>query len=402
MRILFLNPSGQLGGAETSLLTLIEGLRRQRPDWDLHLVAAANGPLLSRATAAGVHATVLPFPERMALLGDGSAGDFFRALPDVTAYGARLRKITQSSQANVIHTNGFKMHLLGGWVAPSHTVLCHLHDYLGARRVSSKLMQASFGRYAAIVANSKSVAADLPARVARKVNVIHNGVDTMRFAPAGSGLDLDAQCGFEPAANGTVRVGLVATFANWKGHFTFLQAMAAIPATAPIRGYIIGAPIYQTGGSQHTLAELTSEAGRLGVSDRVGFTGFVADPAAAMRSLDVVVHASTRPEPFGMVIIEAMACGKAVIASRAGGATEIFDEGVTALGHAPGDARSLAEQILRLATQPQLRTTLGERARAAAVARFSAEQMAERFIRVYHDVALRAVCTLSQRESFAA
>ncbi len=88
-----------------------------------------------------------------------------------------------------------------------------------------------------------------------------------------------------------------------------------MPEEAPVRGYIIGAPIYQTSGSQWTLAELQREVERLGLSGKVGFTGFVEDVPAAMRSLDVIVHASTDPEPFGMVIIEGMACGKAVIAS---------------------------------------------------------------------------------------
>ena len=64
-----------------------------------------------------------------------------------------------------------------------------------------------------------------------------------------------------------------------------------------------------------------------------------------MRALDVVVHASTEPEPFGLVIAEAMACARAVVVSRAGGAAEIIEPGVDALAHAPGDAAELAECI---------------------------------------------------------
>src|SRR6185295_16036858 len=93
----------------------------------------------------------------------------------------------------------------------------------------------------------------------------------------------------------------------------------------PFRAYIIGGPIYQTGGSQYSLEELCQEAERLGLSRRVVFTGFAVDPAAALRALDVIVHASTEPEPFGMVIVEGMACGKPVVASESSGAAELFE-----------------------------------------------------------------------------
>ena len=85
--------------------------------------------------------------------------------------------------------------------------------------------------------------------------------------------------------------------------------------------------MYDTAGSQHTMEELQALADGLGLGGRVGFTGFL-PPAPAMRALDVVVHASTRPEPFGLVIAEAMACGRAVITSAAGGAAELVDAGV--------------------------------------------------------------------------
>ena len=78
------------------------------------------------------------------------------------------------------------------------------------------------------------------------------------------------------------------------------------------------------------------------------------------------LHASTEPEPFGMVIIEGMACGKAVIASQAGGAAEVFTDGENALSHPAGDAARLSQQIERLARDKELRTKLGEGGRATA------------------------------------
>ena len=126
-----------------------------------------------------------------------------------------------------------------------------------------------------------------------------------------------------------------------------------------VRGYVIGGPIYQTIGSQYTIDELEGVADSFGLRGRVGFTGYIGNPAEAIRSLDIIVHASTQPEPFGMVIVEAMACGKAVIVSNCGGASEIVQNRVNALTYAPGDAPALAAAIQELATSPQLRTRLG-------------------------------------------
>ena len=166
------------------------------------------------------------------------------------------------------------------------------------------------------------------------IHAIHNAVDLDRFRPgAGDGSGLDAAAGLAPAPPGTVRIGLVATFARWKGHEVFLDAAARIPAARPCRFYRRGGPIYRSagvavfdGGAERAAPGPWASAG---VWDS---PATVADPAAALRALDVVVHASTRPEPFGRVIVEGMACGRAVVAVRDGGAAELFEDGLTALG----------------------------------------------------------------------
>ena len=127
-------------------------------------------------------------------------------------------------------------------------------------------------------------------------------------------------------------------------------------------------------------------AAGLGISDRVGFTGFLDRPAEAVRALDVVVHASTRPEPFGLVIAEGMACGRAVIVSQAGGAAELIEADVNALGHAPGDAARLAEHIARLASDRSWRARRGAAARATAEQRFDRARLAAELIPIYRAV----------------
>jgi glycosyltransferase involved in cell wall biosynthesis len=128
----------------------------------------------------------------------------------------------------------------------------------------------------------------------------------------------------------------------------------------------------------------------LGIEKIVGFTGFVDDSAAAIRALDIVVHASTQPEPFGLAIAEGMACGKPVIVSAAGGAGEIVTPGVDALTHPPGNADALADCIVNLASDRGLRNRIGVAARASAERQFSRERVVAEILPIYQGVASAA------------
>jgi glycosyltransferase involved in cell wall biosynthesis len=204
----------------------------------------------------------------------------------------------------------------------------------------------------------------------------------MVYRPEGPRLDLDALAGLPAAPADVIRVGLVATFALWKGHETFLDALQRVPTSRPIRGYIIGGPLYDTSGSQYSKRELEAMIDARNLRSRAGLTGFL-DSAPAMRSLDVVVHASSEPEPFGLVIAEAMACGRAVITTASGGAAEIIEAGRDALVAPPGDARALATAIDRLAADSMLRESVGSRARTAAMTRFAPDRMAADLARIF-------------------
>jgi glycosyltransferase involved in cell wall biosynthesis len=401
VKILFLSSTGQTGGAEVALLDLLAGLRALRPQWTLALVAASDGPLVERARAIGVTVRVLAFPARLARLGDWAVGRSvwarlrlaLRAAPAAVSawlYLQRLRRVMQQEAPDVVHTNGLKMHVLGAWARPARArVLWHLHDYAGRRPLAARLLRRCADRCAAVVANSRSVADDA-ARVCGTGVAVHpiwNAVDLARFAPQGSTADLDRLAGLPPAGPATIRIGLVATFARWKGHRTFLEALSLLPPTVDVRGYVIGGPVYETEGSQASLDELRDDAAARGLDGRVGFTGFITDPAAAMRALDIVVHASTEPEPFGLVIAEAMACGRAVVVSGAGGAAEIVTAGHDALTHAPGDARALATALDRLVNDAALRTRLGAAGRATAEQAFTRERLAREFAAVYQELA---------------
>jgi glycosyltransferase involved in cell wall biosynthesis len=156
-------------------------------------------------------------------------------------------------------------------------------------------------------------------------------------------------------------------------------------AGRPLRFYVVGGAAYHT-AAQFTEAELRAAAAGRGLGGRVGFVPFQPNPAGVYRALDVVVHASTLPEPFGLTVAEGMACGRAVVVSAAGGVAELFTDGADAVGVTPGDAGGLAAAVRRLAADPALRARLGANARATAETSFDAARYGPRLAAVYRSV----------------
>lgn len=373
MRVLFLNPAGCIGGAERVLLGIGRALQADGTV-AVRLLTTSDGPLVDDARRLGIGVDVVPIPPALARLGEQSfagraawaAG--FRA-PLAAPYLLRLRRAIAAWRPDVLHTNGLKAHLLGALTRPGGARLVwHLHDYVSSRPFTGRLLRGCARRCDTAFAVSEDVAADARAFLPRVPLVtIENGVDLARFAVAGPRTRLDPDAALTPP--GTIRVGLVATYARWKGHDVFLRALARL-RHLPIRAYIIGGPIYETDSSQWTRAELRALAAATGVADRVRFLDFAHDVAPVMRALDVVVHASTSREPFGLVIAEAMSTGRAVIASRAGGAAALVTDGADGLLHDPADDAGLAVAIARLAADAADRHRLGAAARATAERRF--------------------------------
>ncbi|HLW71090.1 MAG TPA: glycosyltransferase [Candidatus Binataceae bacterium] len=400
MKILLLNPAGAMGGAERVLLDVAAGVRALNPRHEFALIAAADGALVEEARSRGIPSSVMPFPPVLARLGDAGAGGpagvaagRWRTLgrlglssPAAVRYTRSLARAIAGLAPDVVHANGFKMHLLAARATPEATpLLWHLHDYPSSRPLMPILLKLHARRVAAIVANSRSVAADARAVLGASVPIhtVHNGVDLERFAPHGAVADLDALANLPTDDRAVVRVGLVAATARWKGQDQFLRALALLPPQMTVRGYVIGGPIYQTAGSQFTLTELRALAVTLGLAGKVGFTGYLREVAPALRALDIVVHASVAPEPFGLVIAEAFACGRAVITSATGGAADLVTAESDALVYRAADVQALAAAIARLAANPALRAALGGAGRVTAEQRFDRARMAAQLNTIY-------------------
>jgi glycosyltransferase involved in cell wall biosynthesis len=414
VRVVYLNPIGGLGGAELSLLDLLAAINVQRPGLDLHLVICAGGPLIERARQLGVQVHLLPMPSIMMGLGDSSLnanhklvslfGLALRSLPAVAQtylYALRLRRLLTQLSPDLIHSNGIKTHCLLFIARPGRVpVIWHVRDFLGSRALMSRALRLVSRRVDAAVAVSEAVRLDIKKLIPKlPVETVYDAIDTARFCPgADDGSELDRQAGLQPSEAPILRVGLVATYARWKGHMLFLDAAARLTAKRPdlsIRYFIVGGPIYHTSGSQFSAAELSARIASAGLTGRAGLIPFQMEPAAVYRMLDVVVHASTEPEPFGRTIVEAMACGRTVVVSRAGGSVELFEEGHDAVSFGRGDVDGLVTALEGLVTDSNRRFRIAAAGRTSAVERFSHPRLGRAVLDLYDRLCARARATSS-------
>jgi glycosyltransferase involved in cell wall biosynthesis len=403
LRILFANPAAELGGSERSLLDVLAALGATNTGVDRHLLLFADGELARRARALGVEVGVLPLPADLATLGESGVGaaGVVRSVLAVGAAATRvpaslleLRRRIAAIDPDIVHTNGMKAHVLCRLAVPERPLVVHFRDFAGSRPLSRQLLRAFAAKRVTVVANSEAVAGDLERVVPGLApRVVYNAIDLAEFAPGPRDLaSLAALAGLRPPPPEAVVVGLVATYAFWKGHLTFVDAMARVKAALPkqsLRFYVVGGPIYATRASEITREELRRRIDGCGLGGELGLVPFQANAARVYRGLDIVVHASTRPEPFGRTIIEGMASGRAVVAARAGGATELVAEGETGLFHTPGDAESLARAVTRLAADSELRARLGGAARTSAERRFDRSRLGSELVAIYRELLAR-------------
>jgi glycosyltransferase involved in cell wall biosynthesis len=242
-----------------------------------------------------------------------------------------------------------------------------------------------------IVTNSQAVERDL-LRVAprARTQVVYNALDMAEFPSEARELTQLAELsGLPVPPSDAIVTGLIATYAHWKGHRTFVRAAAKVrraEPSRPLRFYVAGGPIYRTLASQITREDLLRDIREAGLSEEFGLVPFQAEPRVVYRGLDIVVHASTRPEPFGRTIVEGMASGRAVIAADAGAAPELVSRGKTGLLHRPGDADDLARQMVTLIRDSTERLRIAAAGRERAAERFDRRRLAGELVAVYRDL----------------
>jgi glycosyltransferase involved in cell wall biosynthesis len=198
-------------------------------------------------------------------------------------------------------------------------------------------------------------------------------------------LDTDAvtnyRATFAGVANG-VLVAHVGRLVAWKGQLEFLRAFAQVAERVPTaRALVIGDDA--EGLNQSYVEELQRFVVQNNLSERVIFTGRIEDIHNLVAAVDIVVHSSTEPEPFGLVVTEAMALGKPVIAASFGATAEIVDDGVNGLLVDPSDTSALAEAILKLEQDAELRERFGQAGLKKAEREYSLPRYKEALEKIY-------------------
>jgi glycosyltransferase involved in cell wall biosynthesis len=185
----------------------------------------------------------------------------------------------------------------------------------------------------------------------------------------------------------TPMIGILGVLTRWKGQLEFLKmAKELIRRGSDAMFVVIGGEIYDTGADRGYGLELKIEAERLGIVNRIYFTGFEADPARMINGLDVLVHASIKPEPFGRVILEAMACGVPVAASAAGGVLEFVKNDATGRLFSPGNTVEMADAVEVLTKNAVIRDALIKRARDQFLLKFTTAHHARAVARYYDGI----------------
>lgn len=370
-RILYVTAAGERGGAEGVLLTVLGRIDRAR--FEPIVVSLREGPFVAEIERrAGLPVTVFPAAR-------------FRDAARAVSLVSRLRRLLREREVQLVHSNGTGAHLYAGlaaWLSGTPSVY-HTHDLVErawSRQFAVQRIALSVPA-TVIVAVSRYAADSLRAAGARRpVRVVHNGVDVGALADDAVGSATTGAA--EQAAPLVVWCGRLQ---RWKGAHVFVRAAASVSVRLPrARFAVVGGPAFGLeAGFADELRRLRDE---LNLGSRLEFTGHLPDPQPMLSAAAIVVHSSIRAEPFPLSILEAMALGKAVIASGVGGVLESVEGGVSGLLVPPGDPDALAGAIARLLEDEPLRRRLGSAARRRVVEEFSADAAVRRVETLYEEL----------------
>jgi len=210
---------------------------------------------------------------------------------------------------------------------------------------------------------------------APEVRVIHAAVDSERFHPRLRDDELRKSLG---AAPGDRIVGLIARYQKVKGQAPFLHSARRVLEKFPAARFVLAGR-----GSQGRIESLRREATRMGIQDRVTFLGWIEDLPPLLASLDVGVVASLGSEGSSRIALEYFASGVPVVATSVGGLPELVEENKAGFLVPPNRPAEMAEILLRVLTQDDLRSRLATAAREAAETRFLPDRWASETEDVY-------------------
>ena len=256
--------------------------------------------------------------------------------------------------------------------------ICHIR---GGDHEGSQLMQWTYSLPDHFISVSHWVAKSLQENLhiaANIISVVYDGIALEKLNIHADGTQFrDAY----HVADDDFAVGLVGLLIPWKGQVLFLEAAKLLRSKIPcLKMLIIGGTPDDCIAYEALLRQRVKDEQ---LTEMIIFTGHISSMETVYNGLDVVLSASTQPEPLGTVVIEAMAMGRPIIAPNHGGAAEMIRHDETGLLFDPGDMQSLANAIEKLCCSKSLRVKLGENARSAALKSFAVEDHVRHIQSIY-------------------
>lgn len=378
-RLLIVDHAVEMGGAEILLIGFLDHVDKGL--FHVTLACPKAGPLTQAAGRRDIQVW-LGYPTANLLnitrtsLGSGRWTPLFYPL-DLLKSSVRLARLIRRESYDIVLTNSAKAHVYGtlaGFLA-RRPVVWRLHDIV--ERGTFSRLNVALLRYASrfatsVMAISAAVEeAIVSAGVKRdKVLVIHNGVSPNRTSTSNQVGSIRTDLGFD---DNMMVIGFVGRLVSWKGPDCFIKAAAIVAREMPeARFVLVGDAIYGEPEYAEGLKRLSSS---LGLEGKLIFTGFVDDIDEVMSGMDLVVHTSILPEPFGLVLVEAMMKGIPVVAADGGGVREIVEDGVTGMVVPAGQETAIARAILQMMSNPERARAMGKAGRKRALELFDIDVM---------------------------
>ncbi len=293
-----------------------------------------------------------------------------------------LDRFVRRQQIQVVHAHMARDYSLASYAARRNRQT----KFVATRHVLFELSRAhrhTLSRAARVIAVSQAVAKELRSQGIiedSKIATVPNGIDVERFARACAGFDRAQFLRSMGLPVDCLLVGSVGELRTLKRHDDFIRAAARVAEKFPEAHFVL-AGVDATGEVRQQLERLVGE---LGLRERFHFLGWVDEAEELLCAMDVFVSAS-ETESFGLAIVEAMAAGTAVVATRTEGAQEVIDDQETGLLVPVGDVEAIAENVTELLTDSTKRSEIAARAQAAASSRFGLKRMIDEIERIYEE-----------------
>jgi glycosyltransferase involved in cell wall biosynthesis len=367
IRILLVDHADFLGGAERSALELLKSVDPVRYQIT---IACAPGGMMDVARAAGAPTVTLDLPQLRGTRNVLTAPGRF------AAGVSGLVRLIRNQRIQIVHSNTMRAAIYASNAArlAGTKFLWHVRDLHRSRTFVWSMALAAH----AIIANSRAVARTIPSFARQKTTVVYNGISLSDFDRASAdGLAFRAELG---VAASDVLVGTIGWLAPWKGHRAFMAAAAGIATQcARARFVIVGAA---SDSRYHTYEQELHALGERLLGSKLIWAGERNPMPPVLAGFDLMLHCAER-EPFGRVLIEAMAMQVPVIAFGGAGPGEIIAHGETGVLVPTGDTGSMAAAAVRLLGDPAARAAMGQAARERAKALFDSATIAWQFEHVY-------------------